>query len=550
MCAALGCAAVAVLVAAGCGGQQPHRAAPRHGGTLRLLSDAGAFAHLDPQRVYTTNALNVGRLIYRTLTAFRADPAHPGGTLTPDLATDLGRPHDRNRVWDFTLRPGAAWEDGRPVDCDQLKYGVERSFALTGGPSYPRDYLADTAGYHGPAGGPLDSVTCLDARTVRFRLNRPAGDFRYVLTLPVFSPVRPDRDTGPGYDQRPFSDGPYRVAAGTGDRLTLVRNPHWDPASDRIRSAWPDRVEVEFGTDPVRGTHDLIDDTGPNRDAVQFDFNVPATYVQQVINDPVLSARTAAGHTGAVRYLAINTRTVPDLRCRQALEYALDREAYRDVMGGATFGDYTTTMLLPGMPSYQGFDVYGGAAHTDGDVTAGRRLRTAAGDCPDRLTLDFQDLPAYQQAAQTIIDSYQRIGIQVIGRAIPKSRYYTVIGTPAGQDDLVLAAWVPDWPSGSAVLPALFDGRLLAGNAAGGNYNFSLLSDRRIDEMISSAQDQSDLTRQNTEWSAIDRATAQRAAAVPILAEKGLSLHGSAVHGAYLQLQYGEPDVLSMWVDG
>jgi peptide/nickel transport system substrate-binding protein len=534
-------AGVLLLVAAGCGGQPRHRAAapprPHRGGTLYLQSDAAAFAHLDPQRMYTTNALNVGRLVFRTLTAFRADPAHPGGTLTPDLATDLGRPSDANRTWDFTLRTGAAWEDGRVVSCDQVRYGVERSYSpeLTGGPSYPRDYLR--------------SVSCLDDRTVRFTLNRPAGDFRYMVTLPVFSPVRPDRDTGTGYDERPFSDGPYRIASSTPDRLTLVRNPYWDPATDPVRPAWPDRVVVEFGADPVRSTHDLIDGAGTDRYAVQLDFNVPPNYLQQVINDPALSRRAAAGHTGAIRYLAVNTRTVPDVRCRQALEYALDREAYRDVVGGATFGDYASTMLLPGMPAYRDFDVYHARTHPGGDVPAARRLVSAAGGCPDRLTLDYQDVPVYQQAAQTIIDSYQRIGIQVIGRPIPKSRYYTVIGAPADQDDLVLAAWVPDWPSGSAVLPALFDGELLAGNADGGNYNFSLLSDDRVDAMITSAQDDSDLSRQNTEWTAIDRATADRAATVPILAEKGLALHGPAVHGAYLQLQYGEPDVLSIWLN-
>ncbi len=390
-------------------------------------------------------------------------------------------------------------------------------------------------------------MTCLSSRTVRFRLNRPCGDFDEVVTMPVFAPVRPDIDARGDYDRRPMSDGPYRIASHDERELVLTRNPYWRPDTDPVRPAYPDRYVVRFGTDPVRASAALVDDTGPARRSVQLDFAVPPNFVQQVINDTSLMARTVSGRTGAVRFLAVNTRTVADLRCRRALSYALDKQAYRTVVGGAVVGDYASTMIPPSMPAHRTFDLYRTRQAPQGDVGRAVRLVDAAGDCPSELTLDVQDVASYRRAAQSIVVSYQRIGIRVVLNPIPKSRFYDVVSDPRLEHDLVLAAWVPDWPNGSSIIPALFDGGLLRAHATAGNYNFSLLSDPRIDALIRQAQIADD-QRQYALWGVIDRAASQQAATVPILYERGLSMRGGQVGGAVMQSLYGEPDVLSLWV--
>ncbi len=544
------------VLATGCAGTHPTRTSdrPHQGGTVYLLTESNGFTHLDPQLNYTTMALNVGRLIYRTLTAFRTSPRHPGGVLRPDLATDLGRASDGNRTWEFTLRAGAAWEDGGPVTCDQLRYGVARSFTSYArtGPVYPRDLLVGVAGYRGTRGGRpvrgLPSVTCLSSRTVQFRLNRPCGDFDEVVAMPVFAPVRPDVDARGNYDRWPMSDGPYRIVVHDGQKLVLARNRYWRRDTDPVRPAYPDRYVVRFGTDPVASTAALVNDTGRARRWVQLDFAVPPNFVQQVINQPVLMARTVSGRTGAVRFLAVNTRTVADLRCRRALSYALDKQAYRTVVGGAVVGDYASTMIPPSMPAHRTFDLYRTRQAPQGDVDRAVRLVDEAGDCPSELTLDVQDVPTYRRAAQSVAVSYQRIGIRVVLNPIPKSRFYDVVSDPRLEHDLVLAAWVPDWPNGSSIIPALFDGGLLRAHATAGNYNFSLLSDPRIDRMIRQAQIADDDQRQYVLWGAIDQAVSRQAATVPILYERGLSMRGGRVGGAVMQSLYGEPDVLSLWV--
>ncbi|MFD8962743.1 ABC transporter substrate-binding protein, partial [Streptomyces anulatus] len=216
---------------------------PKRGGTLTVLSNQD-FAHLDPARNWVMPAMDFGtRLIYRTLTTFRAEPGKKGSEIVPDLATDLGRSSDGGRTWTFTLKPGLVYEDGTPIRARDIKYNVERSFApdLAGGPDYAQRYLADAEGYAGPLDGKhLDSIRTPDDRTIVFSLNRPVAEFSYTVTLPTFSPVPESREKGVQYDLRPFSSGPYRIESyARGKKLVLVRNTHWDAATDPVRKAYP-----------------------------------------------------------------------------------------------------------------------------------------------------------------------------------------------------------------------------------------------------------------------------------------------------------------------
>ncbi len=60
------------------------------------------------------------------------------------MATDTGTPTDGGKTWKFTLKDGIKWQDGKAVTCDDVKYGVSRTFAtdiITGGPSYALQFL-------------------------------------------------------------------------------------------------------------------------------------------------------------------------------------------------------------------------------------------------------------------------------------------------------------------------------------------------------------------------------------------------------------------------
>ena len=59
--------------------------------------------------------------------------------LVPDLATDTGQMSDGGKTWKFTLVDTAKWQDGQKVTCEDVKYGISRTFAtdvISNGPTY------------------------------------------------------------------------------------------------------------------------------------------------------------------------------------------------------------------------------------------------------------------------------------------------------------------------------------------------------------------------------------------------------------------------------
>jgi ABC-type transport system substrate-binding protein len=118
---------------------------PTTGGTIHILSQLEQVTHLDPQRNYTGSDLAfVGSTMQRALTSYAYAPGSAGSQLVGDLATDTGTPTEGGKVWSFTLRGGATYEDGSEVTCADIAYGTSRVFAtdiIVDGPTYAISYL-------------------------------------------------------------------------------------------------------------------------------------------------------------------------------------------------------------------------------------------------------------------------------------------------------------------------------------------------------------------------------------------------------------------------
>ena len=165
---------------------------PVDGGTLTFLTLQDQLQHLDPQRNYTGEDLAFANgYLQRTLTAYKYSPDGEEATgLVPDLATDTGTASADAKSWTFTLKDGVTFEDGTPITCEDVKYGVSRTFAtdiITDGPTYAISLLdipTDKDGnsvYKGPyvtkgsdAAAFDKAVECTDDKTVVFHL-KPAG---------------------------------------------------------------------------------------------------------------------------------------------------------------------------------------------------------------------------------------------------------------------------------------------------------------------------------------------------------------------------------------
>lgn len=562
----------ALLAGAGCvggGEEQDGAEPPQRGGTLTV--DVLALPnYLDPQLVQSGVEANISGLLTRTLTGYRPEPGAAGSELVADLATDTGRPSEGNTVWEFALREGVHWEDGEPVTCQEVKYGVERRFSeladRQSGPTYPLTYLQDnplpegeeeTEGrvYKGPwvgnnnDGAGLEAIECVDRRVIRFHLAQPRSDFNHTVSLPVFGPVRPGADDDrEDYNLRPLANGPYRVAAHEpGERLVLERNPHWEPASDPHRGAYPERMVFQSISDAAAVTDELVRDSGPDRSRIMLDADVAPTFLQQVMTDPRLSQRVAVGPRGAVRYLAVDTQLLPDERCRQALAYAVNKRKIRAVFGGSLAGDLATSMLPPNLLAYREFDHFDTGGQPDGAPQQAAELWRAPGvdgeePCPAEITLAYPEGAELRRMAAVVVESYQRIGVRVQPEPIEVRGYFgQLLGQQRGEFELSWAVWTPDWPNGSSVIPPLFDGRQAA-------FNLSRLDAERVNALIDEAFAEPDAERQHRLWGELDSLVVETAAAIPLIYSDALRMHGSNVRGAFIHPMVGMPDLSTVWL--
>jgi peptide/nickel transport system substrate-binding protein len=531
---------------------------PNRGGTLHVIVGA-RITHLDPQRVGTATQANVSRLLSRTLTTFRSERGPAASEIVGDLATDTGRPSDNNRVWEFTLKKGLKWQDGSPVTCEDVRYGVERSFSnlLQAGQTYPRQYLADADSYAGPFvgnnnnGKGLSSVECVDQFNIRFHLKQAVGDFGYTVAMSVFSPVPAAQEKKEDYDKHPFSNGPYKIEENSDKQLVLVRNPFWDPKTDLVRKAYPEKIVITATTDIATVTNDLIQSEGEAADSIAIEKDVAANFVQQVVNDPELSQRAVSGSFGGIRYFAINTHSIPELRCRQALVYAFNKRKFRSAKGGAVFGDFAATMIAPQLKAHKDFDLYNSLNNVEGLPDVARQLMSQAASagkpCPTKIKISFPDQKDIRRLIVTIVESYQLIGVQVVMNPIDAETYYDVIGNPDNGNDVLYAGWVPDWANGSAVIPPLFDGTLIPKKAgATNNLNFSLLNDPTINDLIAQALAEPDLNRQYAMWGDLDQRIQALAATIPVFYTKALRMAGTNVRGGFIHPQFGQPDISAL----
>ncbi|MBO2463523.1 ABC transporter substrate-binding protein [Actinomadura violacea] len=501
-----------------------------NGGTLTVLYTKD-MEHLDPQRNYVMFAMDFGtRLLYRTLTTYAAASGQAGTKVVPDLATDTGRTGDGGLTWTFHLKQGLKYEDGSPVTSQDVKYGVERSFApdLPEGPGYARTMLAGGDEYHGPYKDPkgLDSIGTPDARTIVFHLRRPSMEWPQIATLPTFAPVPKAKDSGVDFDKRPFSSGPYRIQTyDRGKRLLLVRNPYWSKATDSVRQARPDRIDVQEGLAQATIDQRLIADQGADQRAITL-YSVAASSMARILTRPDIKRRFTSELGLCTRFLAMNTAKPPfnDPRVRQAMQYAVDKDAYRTAHGGSGIGAPAGSYLPPTLMNGQTLDVY--HAPPKGDPAKAEQLLTAAGKGAGfSINLTTTSTEQGKAEAEAVQQGLARVRVKVRINPVSNSVYYSTIGDVRKEDELVFYGWCADYPSASSFVQPVFDGNNITPK---GNTAVSQLDDKVLNTRIETAVKDG----RSADWQGVDQALMQASPMIPLIYDKLPLLRGSKVTGA------------------
>lgn len=547
------------------------------GGVLRILA-TGEPDHMDPTAAAMVNTNNYMRAVSRLLVSYNSSN-DPEIALKPagDLAVDVPQPTDDGLTYTFKLRPGVMWNTPggpRPITAADVERGMKRncnpslgSFSL----SYYTALIAGMAEFcDGYAkvevsaeaikayseGNDITGIETPDDQTVVFHLKEKAGDFVYMLSLANAAPVPievldylPD---SPEYRANFISSGPYTIGEYVPDTvIRLVRNPAWDPATDPLRKAYVDEIEITMGLQS-----DAIMQQLQSGDAdLAYDINIPPA---------ILAALTAAGDekltaisAGNTNFLFINTVSdnnngaLKDLRVRQALEYAVDKAAVVQQWGGPAVAEPVGGIFGIGVLGYHNFNLYP-SPDDKGDPEKAKQLLAEAG-FPDGITLKmpYRNKDLEVATAQTIQASLARAGITLELVPVTAADYYSKFmtnpsNTKDGIWDIAPVGWTPDWVGGAA--RSVFQPQFTF-NGAHQTYNYTDYNNDAANEIAAQAINATTPEETAQLWSQVDEMVMADAPVVPLIANKNPRYHGEAVRNYQVYALGVEGDWTNIWVE-
>ena len=383
---------------------------PRVADATDLAMGVSAFPlSVDPHFYNGIADRNLSLHLFSRLVEQRGDMS-----LSPGLATEWKAVADT--AWEFTLRPGVAWADGRPVTVDDVVFSLRRSANIPNSPLGYAPFTRDIAAVEAAGPGRLRITTRQPSPNLPINMT--------AISIVAKHAVEAGENDFDGL-RAAIGTGPYRVTRFLrNERVEMERNPGWWGEAPE----W-DRVSMRFLANEgarsaalLSGDVDLIDSPSRNdlpRLRQDSRFRVASTPGNRSIM--LLPSFLEEGgaqvtdHDG--KPLAANP--LRDRRVRQALSQAIDRTALADrVLEGTARA--AGQFMWPGAYSYT--PAIGLPAH---DPARARALLAEAG-FPNgfRLVLSaFADRPDFRTVAQAIAQMWTRIGVRTTVDAIPASVY-------------------------------------------------------------------------------------------------------------------------------
>ena len=515
-------AIVVLLTMAACtsGGDGPEPAtgpdaASLRGGVLRVaVADAAAFlVDLDPQS-YSYASWELARCcLLRTLYSYNGKPADEGGAeVRPDLAEGMPEVSSDGLTWTFHLKRGLRYAppfEDTPIVALDIVRGLERQaragMHLPPGEDYGKIYYSEIRGFD-QYPERADSIVGLehpDDHTLIVRLKKITGDLPYRFSLPATAPIPEGAFEGHDADYGRFlvASGPYMVE-GSEDldfsvppgqqkpasgfvpatikkgeaeepgSLVLVRNPSWDPLTDGLRPAYPDRIELAIG-----GGDD--EEFAERVDASEIDvvFDVEGSPFEQVARyreDPALEDRLHVHASDAGYAITMNLAVPPfdDVHVRRAVSLAIDETALVELAEQADVplasfseaGTHIAPDTFEGL-LLQAFDPYPyDPAEAREEMRASGYDRTGDGVCDAQVcrnlrapVFDSVVIPIPQQAEE-VHDNLAEVGIELVLEPHSGVAFFDLIENPRRRIPIGIGyPWGKDYPEGTGWFLGLFD---------------------------------------------------------------------------------------------
>ncbi|WP_159499851.1 ABC transporter substrate-binding protein [Microbacterium sp. 18062] len=255
----------------------------------------------------------------------------PDGSVGPGIAEGITT--DDNLVWTLSLRDGVVFSDGEPFDADAVIAQIERVAA------------EDSASLEAADARSIASVTALDAQTVEFTLAAENSQFPLLLaqgSMSMIASPKAVEELGADFAFTPVGAGPFVVDSFTPDGdIVLSRNDtYWDEELPYLDAATLTPVLDEQSR--ISGV--LSGDLDASSVA-----SIPAL---QSARDQGALGLEEPRYSGYLFQPNIENEHLSDIRVRQALSYAIDRDAINDVLFEGLHSPMDS-YLVPSQPFYE-----------------------------------------------------------------------------------------------------------------------------------------------------------------------------------------------------
>ncbi len=516
---------------------QAHR-----GGTMKLIAKT-AGGTLDPQVNYTLQYWNLYMATYDGLLAFTKASGNASFIVVPDIAEKMPTVTNGGKTWTFKIRKGIKFSNGKEVTTDDVVASLQRIFKVkspTSGGFY--------AGIIGADACLKKAATCTlkggvssnpSARTVTINLKAPDPEFKYKLAVPHASIVPADSPAkDAGTKPVPGTGAYYFASYNPNKQLVMKRNPYFKEWSRAAQpDGYPDQITMSFGltaeaqvTAVENGQYDWMFDFPP-ADRLS---EIGTKYADQV----KLNLLTAFW------YLPMNTNIPPfnNLKARQAVNYAIDRNATIKIFGGPKLASTSCQVLPPGFPGYKPYCPYTknpGTRWSAPDLAKAKRLVQESGTAGQTVSVYSADDEVQKDMAVYIQSVLNQIGYKAKVKPIAGNIFFTYVQNTKHKVQINVQQWYQDYPAASDFLYILF-GCETFHPGSDSSINIAGFCSKKINDQMKKALKLGNENQRAADamWTKIDRMVTDQAPMATIFNPKHLDFVSKRVGNFTFSKQY------------
>jgi peptide/nickel transport system substrate-binding protein len=473
--------AVAACVVAGCGSGSSTGSAgggdegtPVDGGTLQAGINDNPD-HLDPGLSYTSEGWEILEATNNGLLSFAKEAGAAGNKVVPDIAEELPEITDGGKTYTFKVRDDVMFSApvSRPVKPSDFKDSIERLFRINSGGISFYTGIVGAEEYAKTRKGDISGIVADDkAGTITFHLTQPDGAFPEYLSMPFADALpagTPDKDISTDPSSL-VATGPYMIDSYTPKQeIKMVRNPDFKQWTDDSPDGHLDGIDIAIGVDPdaavnetVQGDLDWYFTTVPPARLTELKAKYPDQVYDNTRNN--------------VTYFFMNERKAPfdDLKVRQAVNYATDRDALVKLFGGQ--GVATENIVPPGLaPAYQKHDFY------PYDLDKAKQLVKQSGTAGMKVEVWTRNQEPFPKVTQYMASVLNDLGYDANVKVIDQSIYDDTISNQKTDPQIGVNDWTQDYPEAGNFIDTLLNGNNIVEI---GNNNQANADDKQLNAAI------------------------------------------------------------------